>query len=59
MLARPTLPGGSSRVSGRLAIQRKPMVQAAATLSPVHTRSRGRNENAACIRRTKKYMKEA
>ena len=46
-------------VSGRLTIQRKPTVQAAATLSPVHTRSRGRNEKAACMSKTKKYMNEA
>src|SRR5262249_17359203 len=50
---------GRMMVAGRVAIQRKPSVQAATPLNPVHRSSRGRNEKAACMRRTKKYMKEA
>src|SRR4029450_301233 len=52
-------PGGSSTVSGRVAIQGNPSVQAPAPHSPVHARRRGRNEKAACIRSRKKYMNAA
>src|SRR5258705_852187 len=46
-------------VSGRVKIQRKPAVQAPAPQSPAHRSSRGRNENAACMSMTKKYMNVA
>jgi hypothetical protein len=38
---------------------RKPRVQAPIPQRVVHRRSRGRNENAICISRTKKYRKLA
>ena len=46
-------------VPGWVTIQRKPAVQAPAPHTPVHRSSRGRNENAACMSKTKKYMKLA
>ena len=44
---------------GRVTIQTKPTVQVPTAHSPVHSNSRGRKENAACMSRTKKYMKLA
>ena len=54
MVARAPPPGGSTIVSGRVTIQRKPIVQAATPHSPVQTSSDGRKENAACMRSRKK-----
>ena len=59
MTARSPPPVWSTMVSGRVAIQRKPSVQAPAPHSPVQTSRRGRNENAACMSSTKKYRNEA
>ena len=44
---------------GRVTIHAKPAAHAPTAHSPVHSRSRGRKENAACMSRTKKYMKLA
>jgi hypothetical protein len=46
-------------VSGRVKIQRKPAVQAPAPQNPAHSSSCGRNEKAACMSMTKKYMNVA
>jgi hypothetical protein len=44
---------------GRETIHRNPAVQAAAPHRPVQSSSEGRNENAACMRKRKKYMNVA